>query len=780
MHLWKHSFWNSPYVKSRTGNRIEFKNVITRSYNFVDGKVQLIRVPYYNNANIVLTLTCMPWDGKKGGVLVLNVKDTVNMQADIDVSGYGFKGGSDPFTNPTSFFCNEDQYFYSNNPDLASEKGEGIATISLAKSFGKGSLANGGGGGNSHNSGGGGGGNGVAGGFGGYQYEGSPCNGTVSFDNRGVGGNALSYSNIASRIFLGGGGGAGQSNNPRAFESTGGDGSGIIIISAKYIRSNSRKIIANGVDAIACVFGSLTCHEGMGGGGAGGAVLLNIDNYLDNTLIDVQGGKGGDMTASSLGRLGPGGGGSGGIVWFKQALNPINTNSILLGGANGVCTDYANTPWGAGPGQNGQNIFNLKIPIDTVLFKPNIDSVRIREIQNSCRQINFNGLAFTYSNNIQTWQWSFGDGAIDSMQNTSHTYASSGSFIVKLVVTDINGCKDSISKTVNVNGLNVQVNPPLTVCKNASFNLQSSSSVPSLTYSWSPGRFLNDSTLQNPTATISANTIFKLTASNPFGCADTASVRVDVRPDRIFSIDSIKPKCINTGIITLNANGGDTYAWTPTNLLSNPNIKNPTLNSNITGTTTFYVHIVDTTCNQFADLQTTVNIVPLPTINIRKPNDLDCSIGSTPLFASGGKKYLWTPGIGLSDSTIANPIASPLLTTTYFLQVTNVNDCKDTSSVTIYVTKNNKSFYEMPTAFTPNGDNKNDCFGIKYWGLISKIDFTIFNRWGEIVFHTNNPNACWDGTYKGMPYDAAVFIYLIKATTTCDEIEKKGTVLLIR
>ncbi|MEK7224986.1 MAG: hypothetical protein AAB221_04805, partial [Bacteroidota bacterium] len=219
------------FVKSKSGNIIELKNFLTRQYDIPAGKVQLIRVPYYQNATVSSTLTCLPWDGSKGGVLVLNVLDSVKLNANIDVSGKGFRGGVDPFSNPGSFNCNENQFYYPANPDLASGKGEGITEVSASKSFGKGAVANGGGGGNSHNSGGGGGSNAAAGGFGGYNFEGTPCT-AVPFDNRGIGGNALTYSNAANKIFLGGGGGAGHSNNPEAFQATGGNGSGIAIIMA--------------------------------------------------------------------------------------------------------------------------------------------------------------------------------------------------------------------------------------------------------------------------------------------------------------------------------------------------------------------------------------------------------------------------------------------------------------------------------------------------------------------------------------------------------------------
>ena len=87
----------------------------------------------------------------------------------------------------------------------------------------------------------------------------------------------------------------------------------------------------------------------------------------------------------------------------------------------------------------------------------------------------------------------------------------------------------------------------------------------------------------------------------------------------------------------------------------------------------------------------------------------------------------------------------------------------------------------MPNAFTPNNDGKNDCYRIKYWGTITKLEFSIYNRWGERVFYTTDPNGCWDGTISGVQQDPAVFIYMIKAKTTCQpEVFRKGTFVLIR
>ncbi len=93
---------------------------------------------------------------------------------------------------------------------------------------------------------------------------------------------------------------------------------------------------------------------------------------------------------------------------------------------------------------------------------------------------------------------------------------------------------------------------------------------------------------------------------------------------------------------------------------------------------------------------------------------------------------------------------------------------------------NMKALYLMPNSFTPNRDGINDCFGIKYWGTIQDLGFSIYNRFGERVFYTNDAGICWDGRYKQNLQDTNVYVYIIKAKTDFGQIEKKGTVALLK
>ena len=132
------------YVKSKIGNAIELLNIVERQYDIPLGKVQLVRVPYFQDYNATSVLTCLPWDGNKGGILVFNVQNALQLNANIDVSGRGFRGGI-PVQN-ANYTCNVTDFLTSNKDgSIAAAKGEGIVETSTLL-FGRGKISNGGGG----------------------------------------------------------------------------------------------------------------------------------------------------------------------------------------------------------------------------------------------------------------------------------------------------------------------------------------------------------------------------------------------------------------------------------------------------------------------------------------------------------------------------------------------------------------------------------------------------------------------------------------------------------
>ncbi len=112
------------------------------------------------------------------------------------------------------------------------------------------------------------------------------------------------------------------------------------------------------------------------------------------------------------------------------------------------------------------------------------------------------------------------------------------------------------------------------------------------------------------------------------------------------------------------------------------------------------------------------------------------------------------------------------------LTVTNSGNCQDSYSLPICILENTEVF--IPDIFSPNNDGKNDVLYVRGKG-IKELKFTLYDRWGEKIFETNDTNTGWDGTYKSMPATQAVYFYYLEATLKTDKkIIQKGDVSLIR
>jgi gliding motility-associated-like protein len=197
--------------------------------------------------------------------------------------------------------------------------------------------------------------------------------------------------------------------------------------------------------------------------------------------------------------------------------------------------------------------------------------------------------------------------------------------------------------------------------------------------------------------------------------------------------------------------------------------------------TTYKTIITNIACNAIDSIFSTVNIKPKPVVSISKSNDVDCIMGLAKLTAAGGMQYSWSPASSLNYAYISNPAATPAATTTYHVVTKGNNGCTTEDSIQVKVIIGEPTNgYLMASAFTPNNDGINDCFSVKTWGYTTDLDFNIYNRWGNLVFHSNNSSICWDGTYKGVLQPSGTYVYQIRAKTICGNVYRKGTVVLIR
>ncbi|MDB5273315.1 MAG: C-terminal target protein [Chitinophagaceae bacterium] len=348
------------------GNAVYLTKTLLRTYT-PSGAVQMINVPQYDAVSIDGELSAQAWDGNTGGVVVFESSSTVTMNANINVSEQGFRGGDKSTAGGDCFTSANGTYTYSYPNINAGQKGEGIAAYITGKESGRGKQANGGGGGNSHNTGGGGGGNYGAGGRGGDKKN-TGCG--AAPDPYGYGAIGLSstyYTTAINKIFLGGGGGGGHQNNSLSFDA--GNGGGIVIIRAAALNANGYTIRSNG-GSVATYYTSVGGDNGDGnsGGGSGGTILLDIASYSSATPIEAFGGKGGN-TGYTTYDFGPGGGGGGGLVWLSASPAALSPSANVNGGSSGISGsgggNGSGTAWGAVNGSNGAVLSSLAIPQST-------------------------------------------------------------------------------------------------------------------------------------------------------------------------------------------------------------------------------------------------------------------------------------------------------------------------------------------------------------------------------------------------------------------------------
>ena len=166
-------------------------------------------------------------------------------------------------------------------------------------------------------------------------------------------------------------------------------------------------------------------------------------------------------------------------------------------------------------------------------------------------------------------------------------------------------------------------------------------------------------------------------------------------------------------------------------------------------------------CGAFND---SVSLVVIPTSLLDLGNDTTIFAGeSIVLNGAGGSSYSWSPSDGLSCDNCPNPIASPLETTTYTV-IADSAGCLSVDEITVTVEISGDVF--VPNLFSPNNDGVNDVLQL-YGYSIDEIDFRIYDRWGELIYQNNDPNFSswhWDGTFKGVELNSAVFVYTLEVT----------------
>lgn len=304
-------------------------------------------------------------------------------------------------------------------------------------------------------------------------------------------------------------------------------------------------------------------------------------------------------------------------------------------------------------------------------------------------------------------------------------------------------------------------------------------------YRWTPGDYFQDSVLQNPIVRVDSSVKIYVRTMGRNGCLVSDSTTIII-PANKRSVTPDAQICLGDGIQLRSYNGVKTR-WYESKGLTGGTYDKPTSLScdtcertiaNPKETTTYYAAITsEDNCTD--TFRTSVTVGALPGVRIVN-KDTTIKYGQSVLLnAFGAAQYYWTPIAGVTNANIASTMVQPLVTTTYVVTGTGVNGCKDRDSVKITV--DYRSPVSVPSAFSPNGDGKNDVFRLVGVTFQTLMEFRIFNRWGQEVFSTNNINDGWNGTFNGKDADMGIYTYIIRVGYPDGTAETlKGDVNLIR
>jgi gliding motility-associated-like protein len=344
-----------------------------------------------------------------------------------------------------------------------------------------------------------------------------------------------------------------------------------------------------------------------------------------------------------------------------------------------------------------------------------------------------------------------------------------------VTLTSSPGCINNDSVLIRVKqSVALTMPPDTTICNGDSVRLNIQSD--GISFLWSPAPGLSGATEKTPTAKPLADQTTYTVVANLGACQTTGDITVKAIPYPKANAGSDTAICYGSSI-KLNASGGSKYSWTGTGL-SNAELADPVAQPQ--ATTVYKLTVYDSKgCSKPSFDSVLVQVYALP--KAFAGNDTIVISGQPlQLRASGGTNYFWQPASGLSNVSIAEPLATLTSDMIYTVTVSNSIGCaeKDTISIKVLLTQPD---ILVPTAFTPNNDRKNDILKPIPVGVTRIEFFRVYDHFGQIIFSTNIIDRGWDGRFQGRDLNGGTYVWAVQGIDyTGKKITKKGTVTLIR
>ncbi|HWB94946.1 MAG TPA: PKD domain-containing protein [Puia sp.] len=410
--------------------------------------------------------------------------------------------------------------------------------------------------------------------------------------------------------------------------------------------------------------------------------------------------------------------------------------------------------------------------------------------------------------NAKSYIWNFGDGTVipTTSYTEQHTYNSVGSYLVTLIAIDSNSCNvaDTVTHTVVVKDNPAFLNfdyakvPP---CTSMSYVLTNLSSAPAAlpfsdtAFNWSFGdgtTKLKDNPTDQPTHSFPAPGPYTVTLS----LNDTSYCNYPLDTSKILYVAQNVKAAFTTpalacapyqAVFTNTSVAGQKYYWNfgDGSPIDSIDVSPAHLYQNV-GTYTISLAAVDSaTCNIVDNFSVTITVQGKPAaaftyepVPPQPPNTPTIfTDASTPAV-----KYQWIFGDGTSETRTTPDTVVHLYNRTDTFQaclvVTNASGCSDTVCHPVPAVIN--PLLDVPNAFTPGRFGQNAVIKVVGFGIVHMV-WRIYNRWGQVVFESDDPNVGWDGTYKGVVQPMDVYGYTLEVEySDGSHTTKKGDITLIR
>lgn len=395
------------------------------------------------------------------------------------------------------------------------------------------------------------------------------------------------------------------------------------------------------------------------------------------------------------------------------------------------------------------------------------------DLTTACQGVNFQFQDQTLPfDSLSTASWYVEDTVINTASSDTLLYAFTdvGTQTVTVIVETAFGCYDTANLLVEILPL-----PPIDLpvdtisCPGLGVELMAGGGI---SYSWSPPDGLSATDIPNPIADPDSSTLYTV-AVDDGTCVDSAQVFVEVLDSLLEDWGWDTTICIG-GTVPLYAQllpdlpPEVLYGWNPITGIEDPASLITFATPPGVGTWNYQI---DVSCGLLVSSETV-------TVQVNAPPDVNITQGDTTIFPgenvvlpteilSGGtgfSTFTWSPPSGLSCVVCPTTDASPQQSITYQVMAVDELGCVDSSEVRIDVRADcGEGVFNLPNLISPNGDGANDVLRFEYDGISEIYQIRVFDRWGDLMFESNDELIQWDGTCRGKPCTPGVYVYTIDA-----------------